>query len=87
MKAHPTTSKTERRDRHESKFVPYTMRLSDDRIVFVEVPKRMTVRDRSGELAFTLEGVRLLDRVQALAMEPSASPSPAYLATLRERWD
>ena len=30
----------------------------------------MTVRDRSGELAFTLEGVRLLDRVQALAMEP-----------------
>jgi DNA-binding transcriptional regulator YiaG len=52
--------------------------------VFVEVPARMATGDRGGELAFTPEGVRLLDRVRALAWRPGAAPSPAYLAALRE---
>ena len=64
--------------------IPYTMRLPDGRTVFVEVPARMATRDRTGELAFTPEGVRLLDRVRALAWQPGAPPSPAYLAALRE---
>lgn len=63
---------------------PYLFRLPDGRMLFVEVPSRMTDRDRGGELVFTLEGVRFLDRVRALAMRAPASPSPAYLATLRE---
>ena len=45
--------------------IPYTMKLPDGRTVFVEVPGRMAVRDRSGELAFMPEGVRFLDRVRA----------------------
>jgi DNA-binding transcriptional regulator YiaG len=44
----------------------------------------MATKDRSGELAFTREGVRFLDHVRALALEPSPAPSPAYLAALRE---
>jgi DNA-binding transcriptional regulator YiaG len=60
------------------------MALPDGRTIFVEVPARMATRDRCGELAFTPEGGRLLDRVRALAMEPGATPSPAYLAALRE---
>jgi DNA-binding transcriptional regulator YiaG len=44
----------------------------------------MTERDRGGELAFTPEGVRFLDRVRALALRPGTSPSPAYLAALRK---
>jgi DNA-binding transcriptional regulator YiaG len=64
--------------------IPYTMKLSDGRTVFVEVPARMATRDRSGELAFMPEGVHFLDRVRALALQPGHRPSPAYLATLRE---
>ena len=64
--------------------VPYTMKLSDGRTVFVEVPGRMALRDRGGETAFTPEGVRFLDRVRALALQPAATPSPAFLAALRE---
>ena len=64
--------------------IPYTMKLSDGRTVFVEVPGRMALRDRSGQWAFTPEGVRLLDRVRALSLQPSAPPSPAFLASLRE---
>lgn len=64
--------------------VPFAMTLADGRVLFVEVPKHMTSRDRSGELVFTLAGVKLLDRVQVLAMKPGPAPSPAYLLTLRE---
>ena len=63
--------------------IPYTMRLPDGRTVYVEVPARMATPDRAGELAFTPEGVRFLDRVRALASRPGAAPSPAYLAALR----
>ncbi|MBM4037360.1 MAG: helix-turn-helix domain-containing protein [Planctomycetes bacterium] len=63
--------------------VPYTMRLPDERTLFVEVPARMAVRDRGGELAFTPEGVEFLDRLRALASEVGSHPSPALIATLR----
>ena len=47
--------------------VPYTMTLGDGRTVYVEVPARIVARDRGGQLAFTPEGVRFLDRIRALA--------------------
>jgi DNA-binding XRE family transcriptional regulator len=64
--------------------VPYTMRLPDGRTVFVEVPRRMATTDRGGEVAFTPEGVRLLDRIRALASSLDSAPSPAFLASLRQ---
>jgi len=64
--------------------IPYTMRLADGRTVFVEVPARTAVRDRGGELAFTPEGVRFLDRIRALASNLEAAPSPAFITALRE---
>jgi len=64
--------------------VPYTMRLADGRTVFVEVPGRMVSRDRGGELAFTPEGVRFLDRIRALASDMDSPPSPAFITALRE---
>ena len=60
------------------------MKLPDGRTVYVEVPGRFTVTDRSGELAFTPAGVRFLDRVQVLAMKQPVAPSPGYVVTLRE---
>jgi DNA-binding XRE family transcriptional regulator len=60
------------------------MRLADGRTVFVEVPGRMVARDRGGELAFTPEGVRFLDRIRALASDMAAPPSPAFITALRE---
>jgi len=88
-----TTTKTTKRPRRGGRparnelrtpGIPHTMMLPDGRTVFVEVPARMATRGRSGELAFTPEAVRFLDRVRALALEPGATPSPAYLAALRE---
>jgi len=64
--------------------IPYTMKLADGRTVFVEVPNRMARTDRSGEIAFTPEGVRFLDYLRALASPLDRSPSPAYLTALRE---
>lgn len=64
--------------------IPYTMKLADGRLVYVEVPRRMARQDQSGELAFTPSGVRFLDHVRALALNPSQAPSPAYLASLRQ---
>lgn len=62
---------------------PYTRKLPDGRTLFVEVPRRMVTRDRSGEVAFTPDGVRFLDRLRALAWQPGPRPSPAYLTSLR----
>lgn len=64
--------------------VPYTMKLTDGRTIYVEVPGRYTVLDRSGQVAFTPEGVRFLDRVRALALDVGGAPSPGYIASLRE---
>ena len=66
---------------------PYTMKLPDGRTLFVGVPGRWVTEDRSGEVAFRPEAVRLLDRVRALAVGLDASravPSPGFISTLRE---
>ncbi|MGB2823729.1 MAG: helix-turn-helix domain-containing protein [Phycisphaerae bacterium] len=44
----------------------------------------MATTDRGGEVAFTREGVRLLDRIRALASSLDSAPSPAFLASLRQ---
>ncbi|HUT34799.1 MAG TPA: helix-turn-helix domain-containing protein [Planctomycetota bacterium] len=79
----PRATRHARRGGTSSRGVPYTMRLPDGRTLFVEVPARTVVRDRSGELAFTPEGVKFLDRLRALASEIGTRPSPALIATLR----
>ena len=63
--------------------VPYTMKLTGGRTLYVEVPGRYVITDRSGEVAFTPEGVRFLDRVRALTMDAGQAPSPGYIASLR----
>jgi DNA-binding XRE family transcriptional regulator len=60
------------------------MMLPDGRTLFVEVPRRMARVDRGGEVGFTPEGVRFLDRLRALATPLGSAPSPAYLAALRD---
>jgi DNA-binding transcriptional regulator YiaG len=60
------------------------MKLEDGRTLYVEVPGRYTVTDRSGRVAFTPEGVRFLDRIRALRMEVSRAPRPSYITSLRE---
>ena len=64
--------------------VPYTMRLADGRTLYVEVPGRWTVTDRSGQLGFAPEAVRFLDRIRALAVRLTQSPSPGFITSLRE---
>lgn len=64
--------------------VPYTIKLSDGRRVYVEVPGRWTGFDRSGKIAFTAEGMRFLDRIRALMMRNDAIPTPGFLRSLRE---
>ena len=73
-----------RRPELDAPGLPYTMKLADGRTVFVEVPGRMVTRDRSGETAFTPEGVRFLDHVRALALDLEGKPSPAFITALRE---
>jgi DNA-binding XRE family transcriptional regulator len=73
-----------RRPELDAPDLPYTMRLADGRTVFVEVPGRMVTHDRSGETAFTPEGVRFLDGIRALTMNLEGMPSPAFITALRE---
>lgn len=63
---------------------PFTARLPDGRTLFVLVPGRWCETDAGGELLLKPEAVRFIDRVQALAMETPAKPTPAYLRALRE---
>lgn len=63
---------------------PFTMKLSDGRIVYVEVPGRWVTKDRDGSPAFLPPAVRFLDRVQALAQRLDSPPSPGFITALRE---
>ena len=65
-------------------WVPHVMPLPDGRSVFVRVPERMTGRDRDGSLTFKPEAMKLLDRIQVMAMEVPTAPSPGYIKTVRE---
>src|SRR5690554_5439800 len=63
---------------------PYTMKLPDGRMIYVEIPGQWVTRDVSGETAFLPPAVRLLDRLKVLAMSITRRPvSPGYLKTLR----
>ncbi|TVQ77235.1 MAG: XRE family transcriptional regulator [Phycisphaeraceae bacterium] len=62
----------------------YTMPLHDGRMVLVLVPMQHVRKDRSWEIAFTPDGVRLLDRVRALAAALPETPTPGMIRTLRE---
>lgn len=64
--------------------VPFTAKLPDGRTLFVLIPAEWCERDVSGELLFKPEAVRLIDRVQALAMKAPKAPTPGYIRTLRE---
>jgi DNA-binding XRE family transcriptional regulator len=67
-----------------SQDLPYAMKLADGRTLAVEVPGRWVVTDRGGEICFTPEGVRFLDRLRALFMPLDRAPTPGFLRTLRE---
>lgn len=77
----PKRAKITRRGRED---VPYAMRLPDRRTLLVTIPAEWCESDASGELAFTPEAVRWLDRVRAVAMRVPSSPTPGYIRTLRE---
>ena len=79
------TRRNQRRSGHdEQPDVPYMMKLPDGRSVYVEVPGCYCMRDRSGRVAFTPEGVRFLDGVRALAMPLNTPPRPAFISNLRQ---
>lgn len=63
--------------------VPYIMKLPDGRSVYVDVPGRLTVTDRDGQIGFTPEGVTFLDRIRALALRENRSPTPGYITAVR----
>lgn len=64
---------------------PYTMKLRDGRILYVEIPGRWVRTDRDGEIVFAPEANQLLDRVQALATSAlDRPPSPGYIVALRQ---
>lgn len=63
---------------------PFTATLPDGRTLFVLVPSRYCRTDRTGEVLFTPEGQRFLDRVQALASRVPPEPTPGLIRALRE---
>ncbi len=85
MPKRPKARRDQRRSGHdEQPDVPYMMKLPDGRSLYVEVPGRYCVRDRSGRVAFTPDGVRFLDRVRALAMPLNTPPRPTFLSNVRQ---
>lgn len=64
--------------------VPFTAKLPNGRTLFVSIPAKWCEIDVSGEVLFKPEAVRLIDRVQAMAMQTPKSPTPGYIRTLRE---
>lgn len=76
--------------------LPYTMKLPDGRVVYVEVPGRWVRQGRGGEAELLPDAVDFLDRIRALAMKPAPAggagaptaggraPSPGYITALRE---
>ncbi len=64
-------------------FVPHALGLPDGSVLFVRVPSAMTTVDRDGSTSFTPDGIRLLDRLRAMAMATPARPTPGYIRTVR----
>ena len=63
---------------------PFTALMPDGRTLFVLVPARWCERDISGEVCFKPHAVRLIDRIQVMAMKMPANPSPGFILTLRD---
>jgi len=66
---------------------PYVMRLADGRRLAVEVPARWVKHDRGGDVGFTLEGIRFLDRLRSLFSPMDKPPSPGFIRSLRDALD
>jgi DNA-binding transcriptional regulator YiaG len=67
-----------------AKDYPFTMRLKDGRTLYVEIPGDWTTQVRGYGVGFLPPAIRLLDKLQALAMSTlDRPPTPGYLATLR----
>jgi DNA-binding transcriptional regulator YiaG len=64
--------------------LPVTVRLNDGRTLFVELPATMVRTDRDGSLGYTIEGMRLIDRLRALATRMGDRPTPGHILALRE---
>jgi DNA-binding XRE family transcriptional regulator len=73
--------------RQEISDQPYLMRLADGRRLAVEVPARWVRYDRSGDVGFTIDGVRFLDRLRALFSPMKTPPSPGFIRSLRQALD
>lgn len=78
------TTKRSRTRRAIRDDVPYTAKLPDGRTLFVLVPAKWCKLDASGEVLFTPDAARFIDRVQTLAMRTPSAPTPGYVRTLRE---
>jgi DNA-binding transcriptional regulator YiaG len=63
--------------------VPYTMKLADGRVVYIELPRRWVTRERGGEMALSPQAVAFLDKLRALSARLTDAPSPGFLASLR----
>src|SRR4051812_12102631 len=64
--------------------VPYTLKLPEGRALFVEMPSKMVRYDRDGSIGFSVEGMRFLDRLRALATRIGQKPTPGQIVALRE---
>ncbi len=78
------TTRRRKPTRTPTEDVPFTARLPDGRTLFVLVPAQWCELDPKGEVLFKPDAIRLLDRVQAMAMRTPSSPTPGYIRTLRE---
>lgn len=63
--------------------IPFTARLPDGRTLFALVPAKWCEVDTTGEVLFKPDAIRFLGRLQALAMQTPAAPTPGYIRTLR----
>ncbi len=68
----------------QNDWVPYTMSLPDGRTLFVRIPGQCVEYDRSGEMMFTPEGTRFIDKIRAMAIDTPDTPSPAYIRQVRD---
>lgn len=71
----------------DEKPMPYLMKLSDGRSLFIEIPADMVRIDRDGSTGFTSAGIRFLDRIRALASQMGEKPTPGHIAALRQALD
>jgi DNA-binding XRE family transcriptional regulator len=63
---------------------PYVMRLSGQRAIALTIPGNWVVIDKTGAVGFRPPAVRWLDKLRALYMRISQSPTPGFIRTLRQ---